>query len=192
MPYEMKPLACDPAGMKGLSEKIIVSHYENNYGGAVKRLNAIQQQLAGLDWVSAPVFVINGLKREELVAHNSMILHELYFDSLGASTAATPLQARIAETLVAWNSGQASLPRWARHRAAAPAGRCWHGHTGTVNWLTPGQPTTPTTLPGQPPSWHWICTNTATTWITVQPPPNTWRPTWTTSTWRQLPPNLPP
>jgi Fe-Mn family superoxide dismutase len=27
--------------------------------------------------------VINGLKREELIAMNSMILHELYFDSLG-------------------------------------------------------------------------------------------------------------
>src|SRR5262249_3866462 len=30
------------------------------------------------------VFVINGLKREELIATNSMILHELYFDGLGA------------------------------------------------------------------------------------------------------------
>ena len=27
--------------------------------------------------------MINGLKREELIASNSMILHELYFDSLG-------------------------------------------------------------------------------------------------------------
>jgi len=30
------------------------------------------------------VFVVNGLKREELIAMNSMILHELYFDGLGA------------------------------------------------------------------------------------------------------------
>ena len=28
-------------------------------------------------------FRINGLKREELIASNSMILHELYFDGLG-------------------------------------------------------------------------------------------------------------
>jgi Fe-Mn family superoxide dismutase len=28
--------------------------------------------------------VINGLKREELIASNSMILHELYFDGLGS------------------------------------------------------------------------------------------------------------
>ncbi len=84
MTYTIKPLSCDPKGLKGLSEKLIVSHYENNYGGAVRRLNAITAQLASLDFASAPVFVINGLKREELIAANSMILHELYFDSLGA------------------------------------------------------------------------------------------------------------
>ena len=42
------------------------------------------RQLESLDFASAPVFVINGLKREELIASNSMILHELYFDSLGS------------------------------------------------------------------------------------------------------------
>jgi len=85
MTYAMKPLACDPAKLKGLSEKLIVSHYENNYGGAVKRLNAITEQLQALDFSKAPVFTINGLKREELIASNSMILHELYFAGLGES-----------------------------------------------------------------------------------------------------------
>ncbi|MDV6343534.1 Fe-Mn family superoxide dismutase [Nitrosomonas sp. Is37] len=85
MTYQMKPLTCDPAKLNGLSEKLIVSHYENNYGGAVKRLNAITTQLAELDFANAPVFVLNGLKREELIAGNSMILHEVYFDSLGNS-----------------------------------------------------------------------------------------------------------
>ena len=56
----------------------------SNYGGAVKRLNAITSQLASLDFATAPVFVINGLKREELIATNSMILHELYVDGLDA------------------------------------------------------------------------------------------------------------
>ncbi|ACB96131.1 superoxide dismutase [Beijerinckia indica] len=83
MKYEMKPLPFDPQRIKGLSEKILVSHYENNYGGAVKRLNAITEQLANLDWDKAPTFVINGLKREELIATNSMILHEAYFGGLG-------------------------------------------------------------------------------------------------------------
>jgi Fe-Mn family superoxide dismutase len=48
----------------------------------VKRLSAITAQLESLEFVAAPVFVINGLKREELIASNSMILHELYFASL--------------------------------------------------------------------------------------------------------------
>lgn len=86
MTYEMKPLSCNPAKLKGFSEKLIVSHYETNYSGAVKRLNAITAQLESLDFSTAPVFVINGLKREELIASNSMILHELYFDSLGAES----------------------------------------------------------------------------------------------------------
>ena len=87
MAYSIKPLACDPTRIKGMSEKLIVSHYENNYGGAVNRLNAITTQLAELDFSKAPGFVINGLKREELVARNSMILHELYFASLGEESA---------------------------------------------------------------------------------------------------------
>ena len=86
MAYEIKPLSCNPTQLKGLSEKLIVSHYENNYSGAVKRLNVITAQLESLDFATAPVFVINGLKREELIASNSMILHELYFDSLGAGS----------------------------------------------------------------------------------------------------------
>jgi superoxide dismutase, Fe-Mn family len=83
MPYQMKPLSCDPARIKGMSERLIISHYENNYGGAVKRLNVIEDQLAGLDYATAPGFVINGLKREQLIATNSMILHEVFFDGLG-------------------------------------------------------------------------------------------------------------
>ncbi len=62
-----------------------MSHWENNYSGAVKRLNAIEKNLAELDWANTPIFIINGLKREELIASGSMILHEVYFDSLGGS-----------------------------------------------------------------------------------------------------------
>ena len=68
MTYAMKPLGCDPARIKGMSERLIVSHYENNYGGAVKRLNLIDEQLAGLDYAQAAGFLVNGLKREQLVA----------------------------------------------------------------------------------------------------------------------------
>jgi len=86
----MQPLGCDPTVRDGLSAKLVASHYENNYGGAVKRLNAIRAQLAQLDWSQAPVFTVNGLKREELMAANSVFLHELYFDCLGAKGALKP------------------------------------------------------------------------------------------------------
>jgi Fe-Mn family superoxide dismutase len=83
MTYAVKPLACDPTRISGMSERLIVSHYENNYCGAVRRLNLIEEQLAELQYASAPVFLVNGLKREQLVAMNSMILHELFFEGLG-------------------------------------------------------------------------------------------------------------
>src|SRR5438309_9668709 len=79
----VRPLLLKPQWMNGLSERLLVSHYVNNYGGALRRLNAIRARLAGLDWARTPVFEINGLKREELIAAGSVILHELYFESLG-------------------------------------------------------------------------------------------------------------
>ena len=83
MKYEVKPLPFDPKSIPGLSEKILVSHHDNNYAGAVNRLGAIEGEVAKLDISTAPGFVVNGLKREELIAMNSMILHEAYFASLG-------------------------------------------------------------------------------------------------------------
>ena len=77
------PLPFDPAKLRGLSERLLQSHHQNNYSGAVKRLHAIRAELAALAWSTAPGFRINGLKREELIAANSMGLHELYFASLG-------------------------------------------------------------------------------------------------------------
>lgn len=83
MKYRIKQIHCRPWTLNGLSLKLIESHYENNYGGAMRRLNAITEQLASLDLASTPGHVLNGLKREELAALNSTLLHELYFASLG-------------------------------------------------------------------------------------------------------------
>jgi Fe-Mn family superoxide dismutase len=82
-PYDVKPMPFDVNAVKGLSAKLLTSHYDNNYTGAVKRLNVIAAQLAALDWATAPGFLINGLKREQLIAMNSMLLHESYFTALG-------------------------------------------------------------------------------------------------------------
>jgi len=113
MPYAMKPLGCDPKHVKGMSEKLIVSHYENNYGGAVRRLNAIADELAANDPAALPGFRLNGLKREELIATNSMLLHEVYFDSLGEGGGGDP-SGTLAEA-IAGNFG--SLERWREARA---------------------------------------------------------------------------
>jgi Fe-Mn family superoxide dismutase len=83
MSFEVMPLPFKPHRLDGFSDRLLLSHYENNYGGAVRRLNAIGRRLAAVDWGSAPVFEINGLEREALIAMNSMILHEVYFDGLG-------------------------------------------------------------------------------------------------------------
>jgi Fe-Mn family superoxide dismutase len=123
MPYQAKPLSLDPKSIKGISEKVLVSHYENNYVGAVKRLNAIGTQLAELDFAKAPNFVINGLKREELVAANSMILHEIYFDGLGGGGAGGPLAEAIARDF-------GSLERWRTEFAAM--GKAEGGGSGWV------------------------------------------------------------
>ena len=85
MSYEVAPLPFKPHRLAGLSERLLVSHYENNYGGAVRRLNAIEHRLGSLDWASAPTFDLNGLGRERLIAANSMLLHEAYFEALGGS-----------------------------------------------------------------------------------------------------------
>src|SRR5262249_47119299 len=79
----LRPLLLKPQWMNGLSERLLVSHYEIDYGGALRRLNAIRARLADPDWVRTPTFAINGLQREELMAAGSVILHEIYFESLG-------------------------------------------------------------------------------------------------------------
>ena len=79
-----KSLTFDPAKLKGLSEKLIRSHWENNYGGAVKALNTIEQRLAAmLSDKDLPPYIYGDLKREELVRTGSVVLHENYFGNLG-------------------------------------------------------------------------------------------------------------
>lgn len=76
------PLPFDPAKLRGISEKVIVSHHANNYSGAVKKLNLIQKQIAALPDSAHPI-EYGALKKEELIALNSKLLHELYFGNLG-------------------------------------------------------------------------------------------------------------
>ena len=76
------PIPVRPWTLNGMSERLIVSHYENNYGSAVRNLNAVRGELAALD-ARAPGYRVRALKREELIAMGSVALHELYFGNLG-------------------------------------------------------------------------------------------------------------
>ena len=107
-----------------MSERLIVSHYENNYGGAVNRLNAITAQLSELDFAKTPGFMINGLKREELMANNSMILHELFFASLGDERAP---EGALRDALV---HDCGSVDRW--HTQFSAMGKAQGGGSGWV------------------------------------------------------------
>jgi Fe-Mn family superoxide dismutase len=103
-PRQPKPLTFDPAKLNGLSEKLMRSHYDNNYSGAVKRLGQIEAQLASLS-KDAPGFQLKGLKNEELIATNSVILHEEYFGILGGDGKASgALQQAIARQFGSFDS----------------------------------------------------------------------------------------
>jgi superoxide dismutase, Fe-Mn family len=95
MRYQLTPIFCRPWLLNGLSQRLIESHYENNYGGALRRLNAITEKLESLDFAATPGYVLNSLKREELIALNSTLLHELYFASLGGDGKPTAPMAEV-------------------------------------------------------------------------------------------------
>lgn len=80
--HEIIPLSFNPKKLRGISEKVVVSHHENNYSGAVKKLNLIQKQIANMPDSAHPI-EYGALKKEELIALNSKLLHELYFGNLG-------------------------------------------------------------------------------------------------------------
>jgi Fe-Mn family superoxide dismutase len=130
MDVPMRDLTFDPTQLTGLSARLLHSHHQNNYGGAVKRLGAIRRQLAGLSFADTPGFVLNGLKREELIAANSMLLHELYFDSLdGAGVDMVPAMA------LALSASFGSVARWRDEFVAM--GKALGGGSGWVllSWL---------------------------------------------------------
>jgi Fe-Mn family superoxide dismutase len=82
--HQPKPLPFDASKLKGISEKLIRSHWENNYSGSVKALNAVELRLAELmKDRDAPAYVYGDLKREELIRTGSVVLHEKYFANLG-------------------------------------------------------------------------------------------------------------
>src|SRR5262249_5115377 len=75
-----------PPRLHGLSDALIRAHWENTSGGPVKALANVKARLAQAAGDKAlPHYVYNDLKREHLVRTGSVVLHELYFESLGGN-----------------------------------------------------------------------------------------------------------
>jgi superoxide dismutase, Fe-Mn family len=100
------PLPFDAKSLKGLSEKLTQSHWENNYGGAVRALNTVRARLTqALGDANTPGYIYNGLKREQLLRTGSVVLHELYFANLGGDgKAGADLRTRIAASFGSFDS----------------------------------------------------------------------------------------
>lgn len=126
-PYQgtPKPLDFDPATLQVLSERLLRSHWDNNYSGAVKRLNAIRDELGQASFAKMPGFQLNGIKREELVAANSVFLHELYFASIGSAPTDMPPPLELALT-----ASFGSVARWREEFTAM--GKALSGGSGWV------------------------------------------------------------
>jgi Fe-Mn family superoxide dismutase len=108
MHQHIAPIPVRPWTLNGISERTIVSHYENNYGSTVRTLNAIRHELAELE-PGTPLHRLSALKREELAAADSVALHELYFGNLGGegNKMPEPIAATIEEhfgSVASWRS----------------------------------------------------------------------------------------
>jgi superoxide dismutase, Fe-Mn family len=111
----MLPLPFASGSLNGLSERLISSHHQNNYGGAVRNLNRAEQELSQLTPETAP-FVVAALRERELMFRNSKTLHEAYFGNLGGD-------GRRSGTIEA-AIGQAygTTARWEQHMRATGLG----------------------------------------------------------------------
>jgi Fe-Mn family superoxide dismutase len=132
-----KPLPFDPAKLKGLSERLIKSHWENNYGGAVKALNIVEQKLASmLTDKDLPPYIYGDLKREELVRTGSVVLHENYFANLGGDGKAS---GKVLDLIKQWFGSYEQWELEFKKTANALGGGsgwamlCFNQHTGEVH-----------------------------------------------------------
>lgn len=135
--HKVKPLRFDPAKLAGLSERLIQSHWENNYQGSVRALNLIQGRLAAaMADKDFPPVAYGGLKREELHRTGSVVLHELYFDALGGNgTADGSIRQALGDAYGSFAAWEAEFRRTAMSLAGG-SGWCilaWNGHTGSLH-----------------------------------------------------------
>ena len=136
-----KPLKFNPARLQGLSERLISSHWENNYGGSVKALNMVEARLAAaMADKELPAVIYGDLKREQLHRSGSVVLHELYFGNLGGSgRSGGAIQRGLAAAFGSYDAWEAEFRRTA---TALAGGSGWvvlalNFHTGQLHnyWM---------------------------------------------------------
>lgn len=135
--HQPKALRFDPARLTDLSEKLIRSHWENNYQGSVRALNMIEGRLAAaMADKDFPPVAYGGLKREELHRTGSVVLHEHYFDQLGGNgEAAGGIKAALTASHGSFAAWEAEFVRTAMSLAG---GSGWailahNRHTGSLH-----------------------------------------------------------
>jgi Fe-Mn family superoxide dismutase len=135
--HQPKPLRFDPTKLSGLSEKLVRSHWENNYQGSVRALNTIEQKLAeAMADKDFPPLVYSGLKREELHRTGSVVLHEHYFEQLGGN--GQPAGDVVGALSTAFGSRDAWEAEFRRTAMALAGGSGWavlsyNRHTGSLH-----------------------------------------------------------
>ena len=135
--HQPKPLPFDPAKLTGLSEKLIRSHWENNYQGSVKNLNIVETRLAAaMADKDLPPVIYGGLKREELHRTGSIILHELYFEQFGGDGVAKgSIREALAHSYGSFEAWEAEFRRTALALAGG-SGWCiltWNHYTKSLH-----------------------------------------------------------
>jgi Fe-Mn family superoxide dismutase len=170
--HELQPLPFDAAKLRGLSTRLIESHWANNYGGSVRALNEIKKRVSSaLADADLPAFIYNDLKREHLMRTGSVVLHELYFENLGGD-GKPPAAVRT-------GIGQAfgEFDRWEtefrRIAGGLGGGSGWVASaiTGTSRpWKIIGWRIIQLRQQRPPHCLFWICTSIPTIWITARRP----------------------
>jgi len=139
--HQVKPLPFNPARLQGLSEHLIMSHWQNNYTGSVNALNMVENRLAAaMADPDFPPLIYGDIKREQLHRTGSVVLHELYFGNLGGDGAAGGgVQAALARSFGSFGAWEAEFRRTA---ASLAGGSGWcvlalNAHTGALQnyWM---------------------------------------------------------
>ena len=164
---QLTPLPFKSDKLDGISQKLIESHWKNNYGGSVRALNTIKERLdKALADDKTPAFIYNDLKREHLMRMGSVVLHEFYFGNM------SPPQERDPQLDKALTAAFGSVKNWEKEFRLIGAGLgggsgwvmlAWNTHTKTIGWLI-----TCMRQLHRNRFWLWICTSIPITWITVR------------------------